>query len=84
MKPPDRLEEGQYLELILNIAKAGQLGRLRKCGRCEKWMFAMRSGQQFCSFKCQQKKYTQTDSFKANRRLYMQKRYRELYAKPTK
>jgi hypothetical protein len=83
-KPPDRFTEGQYLELILNIAKAGQLGRLRRCSQCGKWMFAMRSGQQFCSFKCQQKKYTQTDSFKANRRQYMKKRYREDNAKPTK
>ncbi len=83
-KRPDRFMEGQYLELILNIAKAGQLGRLRGCAQCEKWMFAMRSGQQFCSLKCQQKKYTQTDSFKANRRQYMRKRYQEDHAKPTK
>jgi hypothetical protein len=84
MKPPDRLWEGQNLELILNIARAGQLWRLRFCRQCQKWMFAMRSSQQFCSFKCQQKHYSQTDSFKANRRQYMKKRYQEDNAKSTK
>lgn len=83
-KPPYKHLAGQHLELILNIARAGELGRIRHCDQCQKWHYAMRSTQKFCSMKCQQKRYTQTEEFKAQRRAYMKERYRTNYAKPTK
>jgi len=83
-KPPYKHLAGQYLELILNIARAGELERIRHCDQCQKWHYAMRSTQKFCSMKCQQKRYTQPDEFKAQRRAYMNDRYSKNYAKPAK
>jgi hypothetical protein len=81
MKPPDRLLEGQSIELILNLARSGHLLRLRKCLTCEKWLFARFIHQQFCSTKCQQKHNSQKEDFKVRRAEYQRAYYKEHHAK---
>jgi hypothetical protein len=85
---PNRLDEGmtegRALELILNLARAGNLHRLRHCTHCQLWLYANFRHQEFCSNKCQQKHYTQSEDWKAHRREYMRDYYRNNYARPDK
>ena len=82
--PPNKLMEGQYLEMILNLARSGQIRRLRRCSNCGKWLYARFRHQEFCSTKCQQKHYTQTEEWKAHRREYMRDYYQKTYGKRRK
>ena len=67
---------GMAVEVILDIAKVGYLGRLRRCLQCRKWLYARFRHQNFCSVKCQQKQYTGSEEWKAHRRAYMREYYR--------
>ncbi len=77
---PDVMTEGQALELILNLARSRHLNRLRHCARCERWLYAKFRHQNFCSAKCQQKQYTDTEEFRAHRREYMRDRYHDQFS----
>lgn len=72
-----RMRPSEALELILKLTQAGDLVRLRRCSQCQQWLFARFRHQMFCSTKCQQKNYTQSDTWKAHRRAYMRRYYRE-------
>jgi len=72
--------EAQALEIIINLARAAHLGRLRTCTRCQRWLYAKFRHQTFCSMKCQQMQYTRTEEFKAKRRLYMRRYYQENFS----
>jgi hypothetical protein len=72
--------EEKALEIILNLARAAHLNRLRTCTHCQRWLYAKFRHQTFCSTKCQQLQYTQTEEFKANRRLYMRRYYQENFS----
>lgn len=63
------------LDMIFDLARAGQLNRLRHCSHCQEWLYARSRHQIFCSTKCQQKHFTATEAFKAHRREYMRRRY---------
>lgn len=78
-RPGTKYEMGevQALEMILNLARAAHLNRLRTCTRCERWLYAKFRHQTFCSTKCQQMQYTRTEEFRAKRRLYMRRYYQE-------
>ncbi len=69
-------EEIEFLDVILSFAKAGWLGRLRRCKNCEAWFFAKFRHQEFCSPGCQQKHYRGSDEWKQHRREYM-RQYRQ-------
>jgi hypothetical protein len=69
--------EGIALEMILEFAIAKRLNRLRKCSNCSEWIFAKFRHQMYCSTKCQQKHYGQSEESKRYRREYM-KRYRDV------
>jgi hypothetical protein len=71
-----RMIASEALELVLKLTQIGQLTRLRHCVHCQKWLYAKFRHQTFCSMKCQQKHYTQTDEWRAKRRQYMRKYYR--------
>jgi hypothetical protein len=60
-----------------NPYQVGELTRLRRCSQCQKWLFARFRHQTFCSTKCQQKNYTQSDAWKAHRRAYMRRYYQK-------
>jgi len=70
-----RMIPSEALELILKLTQIGYLTRLRRCARCHKWLYARFRHQAFCSTKCQQKQYTDTEEFKAKRRVYMRRYY---------
>jgi hypothetical protein len=70
------LGEGEALQMILDLAKAGLLNRLRRCSRCHKWLYAKFRHQSFCSTICQQKHYAKSEEWRAKRREYM-RRYRQ-------
>jgi len=72
----------EALELILKLTEVGDLTRLRRCAQCQKWLYARFRHQTFCSTKCQQKNYTQTEEWKEHRRRYMRNRYRQLFGTP--
>jgi hypothetical protein len=77
-----RMVTSEALEMILKLTQLGDLTRLRRCRLCKKWLFARFRHQYFCSTKCQQKSYTQTDEWKEHRRRYMRDRYRLLTRLP--
>jgi hypothetical protein len=70
-----RLDDGGALQMILDLARAGYLKRLRPCVHCGKWVFAKVKHQNFCSKKCQQKHFTQSEEWRAHRRKYMRGYY---------
>jgi hypothetical protein len=77
-----RMDATEALETILRITQIGDLARLRHCAQCQNWLFARFTHQTFCSMKCQQKNYTQTEQWKKHRREYMRNRYRLLKRNP--
>jgi hypothetical protein len=83
-EPTLRMRPSEAVELILRITQIGSLGRLRRCANCGKWLYAKFRHQTFCSLSCQQKSYTQSEQWKAHRRVYMRNRYRMLFTKPKK
>lgn len=62
---------------ILELAREGQIERLRKCDECAKWHFAKFKHQRFCSAQCQQKHYKKSPEWKTYRLAYM-RRYRRI------
>jgi len=76
-----RLRPSEALELILKLTQVGDLSRLRRCTQCKEWLFARFRHQEFCSTKCQQKKYTQSEAWKAHRRAYMRDHYKKHLSK---
>ncbi len=77
-----RLVASEALELILKLTQIGDLTRLRRCRQCQKWLYARFQHQTFCSTKCQQKNYTDTDEWRKHRSDYMRSRYRLLKRHP--
>lgn len=66
-----RLDDGTVLQLMLDLARAGYLGRLRRCAYCEKWLYAKFRHQDYCSTKCQQEHYRKSEEWRSKRRIYM-------------
>jgi len=73
---PFKFNDPQAMQLIFDLAVAGYLNRVRRCGHCQRWFYAKLRTQKFCSFKCQQKDYTQSPEWKEHRRRYMREYYR--------
>jgi len=76
-----RMTASEALVLILKLTQSGDLTRIRRCSQCQKWLFARSRHQTFCSTKCQQKSYTQSDAWKAHRRAYMRRYYRQNFGR---
>jgi hypothetical protein len=75
----DPMHTREALDMIFDLARAGHLSRLRRCAQCRNWLYARFRHQIFCSTKCQQKDYRETEAFKAHRRQYMRRRYYEQF-----
>jgi len=69
--------EASVLLNVLELAKQGQVDRLRRCDGCAKWHFAKFKHQRFCSTKCQQGHYKKSPSWRNHRLAYM-RRYRRI------
>lgn len=80
-EPGLRMIASEALELILRLTHIGYLSRLRRCARCQKWLYAKSRQQNYCSVTCQQKNFTQTEEWKAHRRAYMREYYRKTYGR---
>ena len=59
------------VDLIVRLAQAGYVLRVRRCKECEKWFFARFNHQLFCSQKCRQKDFRQSEKGKQRRADYM-------------
>lgn len=79
-----RMVASEALEVILRLTQIGYLDRLRHCAHCNTWLYAKFRHQTFCSVACQQKKYTQTDQWRAHRREYMREYYHRTYGEGRK
>lgn len=66
-----RMNDGTALRMILDLARAASLSRLRRCLNCQKWLYAKFRHQGFCTTKCQQFHYAKSEEWKAKRRKYM-------------
>lgn len=75
-----RMVASEALVLILKLTQIGYLTRLRRCVRCQKWLYAHSRHKVFCSMECQQKQYTHSEEFRAKRRVYMRGYYRKNYS----
>jgi hypothetical protein len=75
-----RLSAGQALQVMLKLTQIGYLNRLRHCAHCGKWLYARFRHQSFCSVKCQQKQYTQSEEWKTHRRAYMRRYYQKNFS----
>jgi hypothetical protein len=64
-------DQDSALMLLLQLAIARQLHRVRQCAQCYRWLFARRGIQKFCSVDCQRKFFKSTESWKVKRKLYM-------------
>ena len=67
-------EENAVLDLI-SLVKIGALRGLRRCPRCNKWLFARFSHQKFCSPRCRERHFQSSPDWKARRN----ERQREYY-----
>lgn len=76
-----RMTASEALVLILKLTQAGDLSRIRRCSQCQKWLFARSRHQSFCSTKCQQKSYTQSNAYREHRRAYMRRYYRDNFSR---
>jgi len=76
-----RFSESDVVLHILSLAAASELERLQQCKRCEKWFFAGRSHQRFCSPECRLKSYSQSPKYQKYRKIYMRERRRQAAAK---
>ena len=76
-----RMRASEALELILKLTQVGDLSRLRRCTQCKEWLFARFRHQAFCSTKCQQKNYTQSEAWKAHRAAYMRNYYKRNFSR---
>ncbi len=70
-----QFDEAAVLQMILDLARARYLDRLRRCSHCRQWLYAKYRHQSFCSTSCQQKYYRHSEERRTYRREYM-RRYR--------
>ena len=75
-----RMTAGEALQVMLKLTQIGYLNRLRHCAHCGKWLYARFRHQSFCSVKCQQKQYTQSEEWKTHRRAYMRQYYQKNFS----
>jgi len=70
-----RIGEAEAAAIAFSLFQPGLIGRLRECAQCNKWFFARAGQEKFCGAKCQKKRYTSTEQWRAHRSEYM-KNYR--------
>jgi hypothetical protein len=76
--------EGDALRKVLDLAKWGELHRVRKCDHCERWYFARVRHQNYCGISCQQSNFRTSPRFRTKRRLYMRDYRRREYSENKK
>ena len=74
--PPYTVSEGDAVLAALRLAQRGLLNRIKQCKTCSRPMYAKHSNYRFCSSKCRENFFTQTDEHRAKKAAQM-RRYRE-------
>ena len=69
----------ELVSRFIRLAETGLLLRVRRCRKCEQWFFARYYHQAFCSHKCRQKNFRESEKGKLQRREYMREYMRERY-----
>jgi hypothetical protein len=68
--------------LLIKLAGARQLHRLRACAQCGRWLFARRGIQKFCAQRCREKFFESRDSWRQRRKFYMRQYRADLRVNP--
>lgn len=63
--------EPDVLLRIVEVARRGSLGRIRRCANCSAWYFANVRHQGYCRRECQQRNFRKSRKFKTKRKFYM-------------
>ena len=69
---------------ILELAKQGNLHRIRKCRYCGNWFFARVRHGNYCQRKCQQANFRTSEQFRAYRSIYMRQYRRDETSRNTR
>ena len=62
------MNASKAIRCLIHLAEEGSMDRMRRCKRCRKWLYAKFRHQQFCSAKCQESHYKNSDAWRAHRR----------------
>jgi hypothetical protein len=83
---PQDAKEVRALLKLLTLASADLLGRVRQCSTvgCERWFYARRGNEKFCSAPCEQRLANSDPDRKEKKRLYMRKYRRSEKARDQK
>jgi hypothetical protein len=70
-------KEGEVMGACLRLFTSGEISRVRMCEQCkEVWLFAFHSNYRFCSEKCRESFFQNTDAYRSRKASQM-KRYRQ-------
>jgi hypothetical protein len=67
---------GAEMFILIQLARAQLLDRLRKCAKCGTWFFARRPRAKFCSTSCRKAEFRSTEEFQKQNEKYQKKYYR--------
>ena len=65
------MNASKAIRCLVRLAEQGFMDRMRTCLNCKKWLYARYRHQRFCSAKCQESHYKNSDSWRAYRRVWM-------------
>jgi len=75
--PTYTVSEGDAVLAVLRLAARGLIGRVRLCVTCsERWLYAKHRNYKFCTAKCRENYYVDTDDYR-KRKAGQMKQYRE-------
>jgi hypothetical protein len=66
-----RGRDPEVIAVAFLIENLDVVHRVRRCGECERWFFAVTEHQKYCSDNCRKRHAAYGQSFKEKRRLYM-------------
>jgi hypothetical protein len=56
------------VESALELARDGQISRIRRCSDCQSWYFARFAHQRFCTARCRERAFRSSEEWKKHRR----------------
>ena len=73
---PSKSWQCEAVDVVLELARRGDLSKLRQCSMCERWFYANAKHQSFCTANCRVRRFAKSPEVKQKRRRYMA-RYRQ-------
>jgi hypothetical protein len=74
---PNLASNATYMSMLIQLARAGLLDRLRKCAGCGKWFFARKPWGEFCSTACRKEKFRSTPEYQQENREFQRDYFRK-------